>query len=255
LRLKGFNSSYHSLQAKLSKRFRKGFSFLAAYTWAHALAQASNDFIDDNFDELDPDRPGSYKYQRITTNADFDVRHRFTFSGTYELPFGKGKMFGKDWGSSLNFLLGGWRLNMITTAQTGQPFSVRGLNGRPPNRICDGNLPASERTVDVWFDTDCFVDVAANTNGNAAPNIIRGPNLINFDFGLHKDIRFGERLRLQFRGEAFNAFNHVNLIGPSLNNFVTNPLNDAGVRTNPGGVKITRQRDNRSLQFGVRLMF
>lgn len=246
LRLKGFNSSYNSLQAKLSKRYNRGISFLAAYTWAHALAEASNDFVDENLDEIDPEAPGTYKYTRIRTNADFDVRHRFTFSGTYELPFGKGKTWGSNWNPVVETLLGGWRGNMITTVQTGQPFSVRGPNGRPPNRICDGNLPANERTVERWFDYTCFSNTATtNVNGNTPPNIIRGPNLINFDFGLHKDVKFGERMKLQLRGEVFNAFNRVNLLGPSLNYFVANA----------SGAMITRQRDNRSIQFGIRFLF
>lgn len=245
LRLKGFNSSYHSLQAKLNKRFRKGISFLAAYTWSHAIAEASNDFIDENLDELDP-LTGTYKYTRIKTNADFDVRHRFTLSGSYDLPFGKGRDFGGNWNPVVNTLLGNWRLNMISTFQTGQPFSVRGSNGRTPNRICDGNLTADQRTVTRWFDISCFVDTTStNVNGSAPPNIIWGPDLINFDFGLHKELKFGEKLKLQLRGEVFNLFNRVNLIGPSLNYFISNP----------SGATITRQRDNRSLQFGIRLFF
>jgi hypothetical protein len=246
LRLKGFNSSYNSLQAKLTKRLQDGFSFIGAYTWSHAIAEASNDHIDENLDEIDPENPGTYKYTRIKTNADFDVRHRFTFSGSYDLPFGKGKRFGNDWNSAANAVLGGWRLNMITTVQTGQPFSVRGGNGRAPNRICDGNLPASERTVEIWFDYTCFRDTATtNVNGNAPPNIIWGPDLISFDFGLHKDVRFGEHMKLQLRGEVFNAFNRVNLLGPSLNYFVANA----------DGATITRQRDNRSVQLGIRFIF
>lgn len=246
LRLKGFNSSYHALQAKMTKRFKDGLSFLAAYTWSHAIAEASNDHIDENLDEIDPENPGTYKYTRIKTNADFDVRHRFTFSGSYDLPFGKGKAFGNDWNSTVNAFLGGWRMNMITTVQTGQPFSVRGSNGRAPDRICDGNLPASERTVERWFDYNCFANTAStNVNGNSPPNIIWGPDLVSFDFGLHKDVKFGERMKLQLRGEVFNAFNRVNLLGPSLNYFVSNA----------SGAMITRQRDNRSVQLGIRFLF
>lgn len=245
LRLKGFNSSYHSLQAKLNKRFRNGITFLVAYTWSHAIAEASNDFVDENLDELDP-TTGTYKYTRIKTNADFDVRHRFTFTGSYDLPFGKGKQFGNNWNPVVNTFLGNWRLNMITTVQTGQPFSVRGANGRAPNRLCDGNLPSDQRTVERWFDISCFVDTTnTNVNGDAPPNIIWGPNLINFDFGLHKEFKFGEKMKVQLRGEVFNAFNRVNLIGPSLNYFVSNA----------SGATITRQRDNRSLQFGIRFLF
>lgn len=245
LRLKGFNSSYNSLQAKATKRFRKGVSFLAAYTWSHALAEASNDFVDENNDELDPET-GTFSSRRITTNADFDVRHRFTLSGSYDLPFGRGKQFGSDWHPMLNTMFGNWRLNMISTYQTGQPFSVKGVNGQLPNRICDGNLPASERTVEVWYDYTCFAETTnANTRGNSTPNIIRGPNLINFDFGLHKEFKIGDRVKLQLRGEIFNAFNRVNLIGPSLNYFVNNI----------SGAKLTRGRDMRSMQFGARLYF
>jgi len=246
LRLKGFNSSYNSLQAKLNKRFKGGLSFLAAYTWAHALADASNDFVDEQTDELDPEL-GVFKYERVRKNADFDVRQRFTLSGTYELPFGKGRHFGSDWHPFVNGVLGGWRVNMITTVQTGQPFSVKGLNGRTPNRICDGNLPASERTVERWIDISCFTNSAnTNTNGNSAQNIIRGPNYINFDFGLHKEFTIAEKMKLQLRGEVFNAFNRVNLLGPSLNYFVA---------TNNVSAGITRQRSNRSMQFGVRFVF
>ena len=134
---------------------------------------------------------------------------------------------------------------MINTFQTGQPFSVRGTNGRPPNRVCDGNLPSSQRTADVWFDVNCFKDPPANTNGDAPPNIIYGPDLLTFDFGLHKELRFSETMKLQLRGEVFNAFNRVNLLGPTVNNFVANA----------SGAKITRQRDNRSIQFGIRFLF
>lgn len=244
LRLKGFNSSYHSLQAKLSKRYKAGITFLAAYTWSHALADASNDFVDEDTDEIEG---GQYVFQRVRKNADFDVRHRFTFSGSYELPFGKGRRYGKDLHPFVDGLLGGWRLNMITTFQTGQPFSVKGLNGRTPNRICDGNLPSDQRTVQRWIDISCFTQSSGtNTNGNSAQNIIRGPDLFTVDLGLHKEVRIGERFRVQLRGEAFNVLNRVNLLGPSLNYFVATDNISAG---------ITRQRDNRNIQVGLRLIF
>ena len=244
LRLKGFNSSYNSLQAKLSKRFEHGVTFMAAYTWAHALADASNDFVDEDTDQLEG---ATYTFQRVRKNADFDVRHRFTFSGSYELPVGKGRRFGKDWHPFLNGLLGGWRLNTITTFQTGQPFSVKGLNGRTPNRICDGNLPSDQRTVERWIDISCFMQSSAtNTNGNSAQNIIRGPDFFTVDVGLHKEFSLGERFRIQLRGEAFNVLNRVNLLGPSLNYFVAAPNSSAG---------ITRARDGRDIQLGLRLIF
>jgi len=255
-RTKGFNSSYHSWQNKLSRRFKNGLSFLAAYTWSHALAEASNDFVDENTD-FDVNLEGVRQSRRIWSNADFDTRHRFTFSGVYDLPFGKGRAFGTNWNSFVNGVLGNWRLNSIVTMQSGQPFSVRAANGRVPDRICDGNLPSSERTPGRWFDYNCFVQRPAtivvingvnteiNLNGNAPPNVIWGPNLVSFDFGLHKEFRFTETMKLQLRGEVFNAFNRPNLTGPSINYFIATP----------SGASITRQRDNRSIQLGIRFLF
>src|SRR4029078_4652576 len=154
-RTKGFNSKYHSLQAKANKRFANGLSFLAAFTWSHAMAESSNDQVDENTD-ADTDETGLIKVRRIWSNADFDVRKRFSFSGTYELPFGRGRRFGKAWNGFAEAFLGGWRLNTIVTVQDGYPFSVRSANSRVPDRICDGNLPRSERTPDRWFDITCF---------------------------------------------------------------------------------------------------
>lgn len=255
-RTKGFNSKYHSWQNKLSRRFKNGFSFLGAYTLAHAQAESSNDFVDENTD-FDVNLEGIRQVRRIWSNADFDVRHRASFSGTYDLPFGKGKTFGSNWNPVVSNLLGNWRLNAIIVYQSGQPFSVRAANGRVPDRVCDGNLPASERTPTRWFDYTCFVqrptqtlvingvNTEVNLNGDAPPNVIWGPNLISVDFGLHKEIRFTESLKLQFRGEVFNAFNRPNLLGPSINYFIATP----------SGATITRQRDNRSVQVGIRFIF
>lgn len=255
-RTKGFNSKYHSLQAKANKRFANGLSFLAAFTWSHAMAESSNDQVDENTD-ADTDETGLIKVRRIWSNADFDVRKRFSFSGTYELPFGKGRRFGKGWSAFTEAFLGGWRLNSIVTVQDGYPFSVRSANGRVPDRICDGNLPRSERTVDRWFDITCFpthpsevvkingVNTAVDLNGNAAPNIIYGPGIRTFDFGLHKEFPIKEQMKLQLRLEVFNAFNRPNLIGPSTNYFINTE----------SGAKITRQRDNRDIQLAIKFIF
>ena len=255
-RTKGFNSKYAALQAKANKRFANGLNFLASFTWSHGLAESSNDQVDENTD-ADTDETGIIKVRRIWSNADFDVRKRFSFSGTYELPIGKGMRFGRNWNAFTDALLGGWRLNTIITAQDGYPFSVRSANGRVPDRICNGNLPASQRTPDRWYDISCFpnhpptivringVNTSINLNGNAAPNVIYGPGLLSFDFGLHKEFRVREQMKIQFRVEAFNAFNRPNLVGPAINNFINTA----------SGAKITRQRDNRDIQLAVKFIF
>jgi hypothetical protein len=101
--------------------------------------------------------------------------------------------------------------------------------------------------VERWIDISCFTQSSAtNTNGNSAQNIIRGPDFFTVDVGLHKEFSLGERFRVQLRGEAFNVLNRVNLLGPSLNYFVAAPNSSAG---------ITRARDGRDIQLGLRLIF
>jgi len=121
------------------------------------------------------------------------------------------------------------------TFQSGFPFSVRDASGADPDRLCNGNLPSSKRTVAVWYDTSCFVPAPFVTitdpitgvqsqvqrHGNAGANIIAGPGTNNWDIGIEKFFPIRESTRLQFRAELFNAFNHPSFIGPSATWFYT----------------------------------
>ncbi len=256
VRSKGFNSKYNSLQMKLAKELSHGFSLLSAFTWGHAMAESSNDATNENIfsDEV---LAGSVAARRYS-NADFDIRKRMVVSGVYELPFGRGKAMGSNWNEVVNGIAGGWTTNFILTFQDGYPFTVYDTATHFPNRVCDGNLPSDQRTPDKWFDYTCFVTQVGtpvvdatgvkrtiNVQGNAAPNVIVGPGTNNIDFGLHKNFRLAERTRIQFRAEAFNIFNHPNLTAPSSNYFFNTV----------SGAKITRVRDNRSIQFALKLHF
>jgi hypothetical protein len=84
-----------------------------------------------------------------------------------------------------------------------------------PNRVCNGNLPSGERTVDLWFDINCFVPNDIGAFGNAGANILNTDGIINSDLAIHKSFKLGERQSLQFRTEFFNAFNHPNFGAPS----------------------------------------
>jgi hypothetical protein len=167
-------------------------------------------------------------------------------SGTYELPFRRGRTFGTNWHPVTNSLLGGWRLNMILTLQDGFPFSVRDTGVRVPDRICDGNLPSSQRTPERWFDYTCFVPHSPlNRPGNAGTNIIIGPGINNVDVGLHKEFSFTETAKVQLRIETFNVFNHPNLIKPASNYFVNTA----------SGAAVTSARDMRDIQLAVKIIF
>ncbi len=203
-----FNSTYHALLAKMERRFARGFSLLASYTWGHSIDGGANQ--NDQNDPA-PQDPRNLKAHR--GNSNFDVTHRFVVSGMWELPFGKGRRFlaANAVGSAI---LGGWQLSGITSAQTGQPFTVT-LNFDPsntgatarPDRLRDGRLPTDQRDPARWFDLDAFAAAPSYTYGNSGRNILRAPGRVGTDLGVARTLTLTERVRLQFRGEFFNLFN------------------------------------------------
>ena len=205
------SSNYHSLQAKLDKRFSHGLSFLTAYTWSHSIdgasvffgsgANATTIFPQDNYD-LNAERGRS----------DFDIRHRLSFSFNYDVP---------TWRGVPSVLGKGWALGGILTLQTGQPFSVltgeslsgTGLGNDRPNLAGDPN--AGPHSVRQWFNTSAFAPNAPLTFGNAGRNIVTGPGYRDFDFSLLKNTQLGERVKAQVRAEFFNIMNHPAFALPS----------------------------------------
>jgi hypothetical protein len=178
------NSSYHSLQLQLNKRFSHGFQFTTAYTWSHAL-----DEVSDLFDMAGtPALPQNSLSERAERgDANFDLRHRFVYSLVWDLPFGD------------NWLVGGWQAASIGTFQTGQPYSV--LVGIDSN--ADGN--PTDR-IDKGFDQN---GEPLNA-GFGSRNTFRAPGIATVDLSLNKRFSFGERHRIEFRSEFFNVFNRVN---------------------------------------------
>jgi len=223
----GAYSRYNALLTKLEKRFSNGMSFLASYTYGHALDNASDANLGSAHagDTFRDPRHLNWEYG----NSDFDIRNRFVFSAIYDLPFGKGRQFGSDAGRLLNALVGGWQASGIWTIQSGYWFTPFGVND---SCFCnDGNANSlrpdvvkgqdpngGPKTVDEWFNLNAFdVNVPAGRHGDAGRNTILGPGFDNVDFGLHKDFPVHEQVRLQFRGEFFNIFNHPNFAPPDTN--------------------------------------
>ena len=135
----------------------------------------------------------------------------------YQLPLGRGKRFLSNAGGATEAALGGWELTSILTLQSGAPFTASlasptantGTFTRP-NRICNGNLPASKQSIHQWFNVGCFVSPPQYTFGNSGRNILIGPGLETWDFGLDKNFKISEKLGMQFRVETFNLLNHSN---------------------------------------------
>jgi hypothetical protein len=158
-----------------------------------------------------------------------------TVSYVYVLPFGKGRTL-LNHGGVANFLAGGWQTNGIATVQTGLPLiqtsTTNGTNSRP-DRIANGTLDSSKRSLAHWFDTTAFTTPALYTYGKAGRNILFGPGRVNFDMSVFKYFPVREQVRFQLWGEAFNIFNTAqfgqsnasvgNVQAGVINNTVGNP--------------------------------
>ncbi|MBI3684736.1 MAG: TonB-dependent receptor [Acidobacteria bacterium] len=234
------HSSYQSLQAKLEKRFSRGVSLLSSYTWSHVLDNSQNG-EDTSSGPTNPQNPRDTRAER--SHAGIDVRQRFVTSFIWELPFrGSG---------AARWLLREWQAGGIFTASSGVPMNP-GLSPNPanttgpvrPDRVGNGNLPRSERTVDRWYDPSAFAIPASFRYGNSGRNVVIAPGLVNFDALIGRNFPVGEKRRLEFRAEFFNFTNSVHFGRPNL----TVNLAQAGRISDTAS-------PNRQVQLGLRFTF
>jgi hypothetical protein len=233
-------SVYNSLQVTLSKRYSNGLYLLAGYTYGHAIdtAGATSNLADMPQNSLD--------YAAERASGDYDIRHRFTFSATYELPSKK----------SFAQLLEGWQVTSLVTLQGGYPVSFyddgndftatgEGENNAGNDRwnilgpasnvkfLPNQSLPYIQPDdpqygscllatkndpgllTSLKANGGCFISHgtilypnAPGTYGNMARNMFRGPGFYNWDASVLKTWKLSERFRFQFRAEFFNVLNH-----------------------------------------------
>jgi hypothetical protein len=201
LQSKGF-LDYNALLLKFQRRFANRFSVLSAYTLGRAIdLNSDNDGTVTLTNVYDPE------YNRGP--ADYDVRHTFSTTFTYQFPW------------AVDRLYGGWELAGLVYLRSGLPFTVTQTQsvlstgtGNRPNQVCSGVL--SNPTIDQWFDTSCFVPPADTTGtyGNTGRNTMRGPGQVNMDSSLIKNTKLG-RFDTELRVEAFNIFNHPQFAQPN----------------------------------------
>ncbi|MFB3827707.1 MAG: TonB-dependent receptor domain-containing protein [Bryobacteraceae bacterium] len=238
----GASSNYHALQVSFNKRFSGGVQFDGSYTWAKAIQE-----------ELS--HQDSYNMRASRSLASYDVAHRFVVSYIYELPFGKGRRFGASWNRGINTVLGGWQVNGFTTIQSGTPLSISANNVAGignPRGLANNNGKSGKLGGDIhqrlgrYFDTSVFSQPAAFTFGNTQPSSpdLRSPGAHNWDLSLFKEFGLREGWLLQFRAEAFNAFNRVRFGSPN-----------TSVTSNQFGAISTQSNSPRQVQFGLKLLF
>ena len=199
------NSTYHAFQAHLEKRFSRGLTLTAAYTFSKLIDDASSVFDAAiltgpvaNFPVADS---SNRRLEKDLSNG--DIPHVFSAGFVYELPFH-------------SFVLKSWHVAGVVRVQSGMPVAISqltnfnaafGYGTQRPNRIADPNLPSSQRTVGRYFDTAAFTAAPQFTIGNSSRNPIRGPGYQDADLMLGRTFALRERAHLEFRAEAFNVSN------------------------------------------------
>ncbi len=228
------NSSYNALWVTANQRLARGLQFNASYTWSKSLDYNSlslQGIVVQNSYDLRGDRGLS----------DFDARHRFVVSAIYELPF-RGNQF-----------VEGWQLAAIVQAQSGNPVNIvtsnSTVNGVANTLRPDVTGPINIiGSVDRWFDTSVFTPVARF--GSLGRNVVIGPGFNNTDFSVIKNTKLGDRMRVQFRAEFFDLFNHANFGQPG--NVVGSPAFGRITNTRfPTG----ESGSSRQVQFALKLIF
>jgi hypothetical protein len=229
------NSIYNALQLKVTRRFAQGFQIQGAYTYAHA--------IDDSVDPLVP-AAGNRTFPRNSrnlaqdrSNSDNDVRHVGVINYVWELPFGRGKSMFHD--GVMGRVLEGLQISGITSLQTGHPFTVRSRRDSQRTGIAAwADIVGDPFSVGpnngdlgkVFFtNTSAFATPPFGRAGDTNRNQFYGPNYINFDFAAAKKMKFGERVGVELRFEAFNLFNHPQFTNPgadpsALGNLIGSPI-------------------------------
>ncbi|HJT86723.1 MAG TPA: hypothetical protein VJ732_02680, partial [Bryobacteraceae bacterium] len=235
------NSSFHSLQIKVEKQASTRLSLLASFVWSKSIDDADTE-IPGQYDSFGAQDERNLRLERGLSF--FNVGRRISAGYVYLLPSTRG----------LGPVARGWSLSGIVTLQDGTPvnpvyFALDIANSGTPNRpnLVPGQsiaLPRSQQTADHFFNTAAFSDPQPYTFGNAGRDTIMGPGNNIFDFALLRQFAVRERQTLEFRAEAFNAFNHPNWGIPG-------PYPDFG----PFFGKIFTTGQPRRMQFALRYRF
>ena len=257
-------ANYNALQFRLERKFTNGFSFLNSFVWSKTIDTTGQALEAQGGSGGRASPQSFYNLAAERAVSDFDQPFNNTTAIVYEVPFGKGRKFGSSMPAAAEWLTGGWQFNAIHSLLSGQPVNLsynpaaafqvsqtlpdwRGGISYRPNVTGPITVPDGQRNQDNYLDPNAVVVPTDPTQpfGNAGRNIARRPGLANLDLGIQKNFAmpFREGMALQFRAEAFNAFNRTNFGNPGVN------------RSAAGFGQIRSTFPARQVQFALRLQF
>jgi hypothetical protein len=246
---------YDSLQAQLQRRFSQGLSMTVNYTWSKAIVYT---------DASD----GSPQIQALPylsmsrAPAVFDRTHNVQIMSQWQLPFGKGKRWVSGGGIG-SAILGGWQTNSLISLMSGPPFTVYASGtyfGLPGSNQTADQVSASVTKLGgigpgtPFYDPSAYADVNEARFGTSGFNSLRGPGIVNWDFGVTREFSITERWKLQFRMESFNFTNTPHFATPE--DGYTCVCDGADFMTVNTVTNLAREGiDERQFRFGLRLQF
>lgn len=252
------SSEYSGLQTIARWRPKHGLWFSAYYVWEKAMTDMPGNCCNEEFRQgvggTSPQIDASN--WRLQWAPDGSTPYNIAEAqANYELPFGSGKEF-LNRGGLIGRAVGGWQLGGVLLLRSGDQFGVSSADAQQhlPNRICNGNLPSSQRTLQHWFNTSCFVNPSPIYSlGDAGFSIINGPRNDNLDASLFKNFHVSERVTAQFRADFYDATNTPHFF---LGRGVTLGTPTFGQVTNPGdnqrGLSLQPERTG---QLSLRISF
>jgi len=262
----GGTRSYNGLLLSTEKRFSRGFSFTANYTWSHCIGNPSNTLLNGGAGGvglyISPTRAGDRGDCEPTpggTAAGEDRRHILNATGLINSPKFSNRILG--------MLAGNWTLSNILKVQSGSAFDVltgadnmlSGINstGQRPNQIaanpygnkCKNDLIGPNATC-FWLNRAAFAAPDSSTVGNMHLGMLRGPGFFDIDTGLSRIFKIKEAQRVEVRADATNLLNHANFLDPGVA-----PPTAFTTLTSANFGRIQRARDGRVLQFALKYVF
>ena len=251
-------SNYNGLQIRVEKRTSAGFYFLNSFTWSKTIDIASQAFDSNNGNGTSVQDIKNVAADRGISNYDRPFNN--ITSVVYELPFGRGRRFLSTSPRFVDYLLGGWDANTILNMRSGEPvtmsytanaqqqvvpvLSVLGRNTYRPNVTGSPVLPQGTRSPQKYLNIANVTPAPYYAPfGNSSRNSFRGYAFYQADLGISKNFTVTEGVRIIFRSEAFNLFNHSNFTAP-----------DGNVSNSTFGV-ITSTYPPRQLQFALKVQF